>query len=291
MKTLNSFVLLFLIYAFAAIDLYAQEERRAAWQATRYDLTVNSTSLTIDRALVVRAVLAARNVGQGGGRTMTVRLNTAAEVRAASVANATATFRSRIDERNKLQQLTISLPAEIAPNQSVSVTLDYRLPVKENSGLAAISPEGMQFLPLSFWYPTPNTLFSLRGVDTAPFHITVNGVSGASVVSAGQVSGTTVEQPLNAQPFFLTGKWDTVEGTGEARGVSVWLPAGASADERKQGEVLVGLAAAARSFYAAALGAPPEIPIKLVTVLRRAGFSEAGTVLLDTAIVRRSKVD
>ena len=61
------------------------------------------------------------------------------------------------------------LPSSVAPSAVASVTVDYRLPVEENSGLATISPLGSQFLPASLWYPQLNTPFAIRGADTAPF--------------------------------------------------------------------------------------------------------------------------
>src|SRR5687767_3501437 len=54
-----------------------QEEARAAWQVLRFDITasINPSAGTAERALTGRAVLSVRNVGQGSGRTFTVRLN------------------------------------------------------------------------------------------------------------------------------------------------------------------------------------------------------------------------
>jgi tetratricopeptide (TPR) repeat protein len=150
---------------------------------------------------------------------------------------------------------------------------------------------GSQFLPLSFWYPTANTPFALRGADTAPFKLTVNTANGETVVSSGRANGQTFEQTLNSQPFFLTGTWDVLEGASDARGLSAFLAKGATAEERKQAEGLMALAAGARSFYAGLLGEAPDVPVRLVSVTRGGGFSESGTVLLDAAAFRRSKID
>lgn len=271
----------------------AQEEARAAWQVTRFDITASpgAGATAADRALNVRAVISARNVGQGVGRTLTVRLNPAAEIKAAALGDASATFTTRTEARTKLLQATITLPSAVASGGTVNVALEYRLPVTENTGLASISTEGAQFLPLSHWYPTPNTEFAPRGADAAATRLVVNGASGETIVSSGQASGAGFEQALQIQPFFLTGRWDALEGAGEARGVSAFLPAGASAEERQRGEALMALAAAARSFYAGLLGAAPESPLRLVAVRRGAGFDMGGTLLLDASVFRRSKTD
>src|SRR5437588_210811 len=87
------------------------------------------------------------------------------------------------------------LPTGVPPNATLKVTIDYRLPLTgQNTGLAAISPEGSQFLPLSFWYPAPNTPYAARGADYAPVHLTVNAPSGETVISSGPASGTTFDQ-------------------------------------------------------------------------------------------------
>lgn len=271
----------------------AQEEARAAWQVTKYDMTVSVG--VAERVLNARAALSAVNVGQGVGRTMTVRLSPQAEVKSASAGDAAATFRSRPEAKTGIQQVTISLPNAVNSGGAVNVAIEYRLALADNSALAAISPLNAQFLPLSFWYPTPNTQFALRGTDTAPFRLTVNAGGEASAISAGKSSGSaaaaTFEQPLYAQPFFLTGKWDAIEGAGDARGVSAFVPAGAAPPERRGAESAIVVAAAARAFFAAAFGEAPDVPIKLVTVERGAGFSEAGVVFISSAAYRRQKLD
>jgi tetratricopeptide (TPR) repeat protein len=267
----------------------AQDEPAAAWQVTKFDITANVASAG-ERALTARALLTLRNVGRGAGTTVTLRINPKAEVKAATVAGASATFRAG-DVRNDLQLIRVTLPAAVAPGGSVTVGVDYRLPVADNTGLAALSPTYSQFLPLSNWYPVNSSLASPRGVDVAPVRLTVNSTSGETVIASGRGGGSTFDQMLNTQPFFLTGSWDVSNGAGEANGVSAFMPKGAAAEERKQADELITLAAAARTFYAGLLGTAPDMPIKLVAVKRGAGFSEGGTLLLDAAAFRRTKVD
>jgi tetratricopeptide (TPR) repeat protein len=289
---LRQLILISILLLIASAHARAQEEARAVWQVVRFDVTATLPATPNERVLTARAVVNARNVGTGAGRTLTLRLNTAAEIKAAMVGDASAQHYARAESRTQLQQVTVTLPAAIAPGSAVSVTLDYRLPVSANTGLAALSPEGAQFLPLSGWYPSPNSQFSLRGADTAPLRLTVNGAGGEMIVSAGQATGASFEQKLSAQPFFLTGKWETIEGGAEARGVSALISRGATPDERKRAESLVALAASARSFYTGLFGALPEpAPIRLVGVNRGAGFDLGGTVLLDNAVFRRGKID
>lgn len=294
-----SFVLLVLILHLPfhpAAARQAEETRAAAWQVLKYDISANVGNVSVaERSLSARATITARNVGEGTGRTFTVRINPDAKINSASVGDASARFTTRAEARTRLQQVTVSLPAVVPTGGTLSVSLDYQLPVAENSGIAAVSHEGVQFLPLAFWYPTPNSPVAPRGWDYAPYRLTVAGLgAGETVVSAGQqaaAGGATFEQRLNGQPFFLAGRWDVVEGLGEARGVSAWLEAGAGQEERRRGEELIKLAASARAFYSGTLGQGPDVPLRLVGVRRGSGFDVAGTLLLDHAAFRRTKTD
>lgn len=279
-----------LLMLFLSSSVKAQEEARAAWQITHFDITASVQES--ERSLGAIAILTVRNVGGGAGTSFTFRINAKASIKSVTVGGATANFRNVPETRGDLQRVTTSLPAPVAPNAVLNVTVNYSLPVENNTGIAAIASPGTQFLPLSFWYPAPNTPFTVRGADTAPFRLTVNI---ANVVSSGAektTGGSSVyEQTLNAQPFFVQGEWDRIEGTGEGRGIAAYLPKGASAEERKQGEALIALSAAARVYYASLLGPATASPVRLVAVRRGAGFNDGGTILLEAGAFRRSKID
>src|SRR5438309_3542079 len=113
----------------------AQDEARAAWQVAKFDISVNN--LGSERALNARAVITLRNVGRGPGSTLTVRLNSLAEIKSITVGGATAGYRSLPDPRASsqrigAQRITINLPSAVAPNQTTIATIDYRMPVDEN---------------------------------------------------------------------------------------------------------------------------------------------------------------
>jgi hypothetical protein len=274
----------------SAIAVSAQDEPRAAWQATNFDITVSN--LGAERALNARAIVTLRNVGRGAGSTLSLRISTKAEIKSLSVGGAAAAYRALPEPRGGAQRLTITLPAAVAPNGSVTATVEYRLPVAENSGLAAISPVMSQFLPLSLWYPMANTPFAVRGADYAPFRVTVTGANALSSGTEKSANGNSVfEQALNGQPFFVAGAWDRVDGSGNAKGISAYLAKGANADEQKQAEALIGLANDARTFYAGMFGTAPAVPLRLIAVNRGAGFDDAGTVLISEGSFRRKKID
>ena len=260
------------------------------WQVTKFDVTANIQPA--DRTLNGTATISAINVGTAPGSTFTVRLNSKASVKAASVAGATATFRSTPDAKGDLQRIVVTLPASVPTNGAASVTINYVLRVEANTGLASISPISSQFLPLAFWYPMPSTPLTVRGVDTAPFTVSVNL---PNVVSSGveKTSGSSAsfEQPLYGQPFFVQGDWEKVEGAGEGKGITAYLPRGASAEERKRAESVIAFTNAARAYLVTALGPAPDVPLRLVTVRRGAGFSDGGTVLLDAEVFRLPKLD
>jgi hypothetical protein len=268
----------------------AQEEARAAWQITNFDITANVQQP--ERILGVVAILTATNVGRGTGASFTFRLANKASVKSVTIGGAAATFRTVPETYGNLQRFTVTLSSSVASGGTLVLNISYSLPVETNTGLAAISPIGSQFLPLSFWYPAPNTPFTVRGADTAPVRLVVNGAgviaSGTEKSSAGS---TVYEQPLFSQPFFVQGDWDKFEGTGEGKNITAFLPQGATAEEKKQAEAIINVAANARAFFAGLLGPGPEVPIRLVSVRRGAGFNDGGTILLESGAFRRAKVD
>src|SRR5438876_1013434 len=172
----------FLCIIILPINTRAQEEARAAWQVTNFDITVNNPGA--ERALNARATVSVRNVGLGSGATLTLRLNSKAEVKSVTVGGSSASFKSLPEPRGGAQRITITLPSAVPANQTAAATIEYRLPVEENSGLAAISPIAFQFLPLTLWYPSPNTSFAVRGADYAPFRLTINGATAIAIGEA-----------------------------------------------------------------------------------------------------------
>lgn len=282
---MRTLLLLALILCFA-MQAGAQAPATVIWQVNSFDINANVQQ--DQRSLNAVTTINATNVGSGSGRTLTVRLNSKASVKSVTVAGATATYRQQ-PPRADLQQIEISLPASVAPSGTVSAVVTYTLPVESNTGLAAISPIATQFLPLSFWYPMPNTPSSPRGADTAPFHLTVNIPNAIS--SGVEKAGGTFDQSLHGQPFFVQGDWDKLEGAADGRNVIVLLEKGADVDQRKHAEALIAFTAAARAFYAAALGPAPDTPLRLVAVRRGAGFNDGGTVLFDADTLRLPKLD
>jgi hypothetical protein len=269
----------------------AQEEARAAWQVTNFDITANVQQP--ERSLGVVAVITATNVGRGAGASFTFRMASKVSVKSVTVGGATANFRSVPETYGNLTRFTATLPTSVASGGSLLLNISYSLPVETNTGLTAISPIGSQFLPLSFWYPAPNTPFTVRGADTAPVRLQVNGtgVISSGIEKSNSAGATVYEQPLFVQPFFVQGDWEKVEGTGESKNIAAYLPPGGTAEMKKQAEAIINLAAGARAFYTGVLGPGPDVPIRVVSVRRGAGFNDGGTILIESGAFSRARVD
>lgn len=273
-----------LLVFFLSVSAFSQDDIRAqvVWQVKKYDIEVSFSG----RFLLGKASLTLQNIGNAAGSRVTLRINERAEVSSVLVNGTTANFtkgQERLGARN-LQRIIVSVPST-QPSAIVSLIVDYKLRVDENSGFSAISPIGSQFLPLSFWYPTPNSFYAPRGGDFAPFRLSVN--SQETVVSSGSQNGNVFEQKLNGLPFFVTGDWDVVN----VKGVSVYLPKGSGEFERQRASELASLFVEAKTFVASLLGTVDETPARIVAVRRGSGFADAGTVLLEIAAFRRSKID
>jgi len=288
MKTIIAFSLFLLLLQ---TPLAIGQTSTVIWQVNSFDINVNVQQE--QRLIAVAATLNATNVGNGQGRTLTVRLNSKVSMKSVAVAGAPATFRQGAEAKPDLQKFEISLPSTVAPKGNTSVTVNYTFPVESNSGLAAISPIGTEFLPDSFWFPMPNTPFTIRGADTAPYRISVNlpnAVAGGTE-KTGQAGSISFDQSLHGQPFFVQGDWDRIEGSGDNKGVIVLAPKGANAVERKGAETLISFAGAARTFFSTSLGPAPDVPIRLVAVRRGTGFSDGGTLLFDADALRLPRID
>lgn len=277
-------ILAVLIISFC-FSTFSQIEPRAsaAWQVKKYDINASFA----DRFLNATAVLNLQNVGNGAGSRLTLRITELAEVTSVQLNGATAVFtkgQEALGSSRNLQRIIVNLPS-IQPNATFTVSIEYKLKIDENNGLNAISPLGSQFLPLSFWYPTPNSHYAPRGADYAPFKLTVN--SAETLISSGTASGNSYEQKLNGQPFFLTGSWEIVE----SKGVTVYLPKGASEAEKQRANELATLMMEASTFTASLLGTIQSVPLRIVAARRGSGFGDSGTLLLDYGAFRRQKID
>src|SRR5215204_2619143 len=279
MKKFSAIIFAFLLFIFT-LSAFAQTDNRASktWEVQKYDIIATLPAAETDRFLNVRAVLNLRNASASSASSLTLRISPAAEVAGVKVNGTTADF-SKGEEKvgNGTLQRTIVRGVSAPAGGNVSVEVTYKLKVDENTGLNTLSPIGSQFLPLSFWYPTPNSWFFARGADFAPVRLQVGSGNGLTVVASGAESGDAFDQKLNTQPFFVTGSWDAVN----ASNVSVLLPKGASAEEQKRAGELAALAGDAKTFIANLLGAAPDSPVRIVAVRRGSGFASGGTILVD----------
>ena len=287
---MNKISSVFFTILLCIFSIFAQDDSRASitWQVQKYDISATLPQAETDRNLAVKAVLNLKNVSGSAGSRLTLRISPNAEVSAVKVNDATADF-SKGEEKlgtGTLQRILVRLPS-IPPNQIFSVSVDYKLNVKENSGLNSLSPVNSQFLPLSFWYPTPNSWYFARGADYAPFSLKVIPANNLTVLSSGAATANGFEQKLNGQPFFIAGNWDKTA----ANGVEVYQPKGTDAEAQKRAQELTGLASEAKIFTANLLGTAPDVPLRIIAAKSGAGFSGGGTIFVDDSVFRRQKID
>lgn len=287
-QTINSYLFLLLILYFPIV---AQDDSRSllTWQVQKYDITATLPQTDADRNLTAKAVLNLKNISSGSASSLTLRISQSATISAITINGAAADFSKReekISDSESLQKLSIRVPS-VQSGGNLTATVDYKLNVKENTGLNALSPIGSQFLPLSFWYPTPTSWFYARGGDFASYSIKVNPANGLTALASGVESAGGFDQKLYGQPFFIAGNWDKFD----ASGVAVYMPKGAGADEQKRAAELAALASEAKAFVAGLLGNSVDFPVKIISAKRGAGFSSGGTIFVDESVFRRSKID
>jgi hypothetical protein len=277
---------LFLSFASTA---FSQDDTRiaATWQVVKYDITATLPQAENDRNLTSKARLDLKNVSSRAASTLTLRISPSAVISAVTVNGSPADFTKGEEKLGSgaLQRIGIRVPS-VQPGGSLVATVDYKLAVSDNTGLGSISSVGAQFLPLSFWYPTPNSWYFARGADYAPYKVSVTS-AGHTVVSSGAEAAGAFDQKSAGQPFFVSGSWDTAN----AGGVAVLMPKGAGTEEQKAASELAALASDAKAFMVGLLGPAPDIPIRIVGVRRAGGFTSGGTILVDDGVFRRGRID
>lgn len=282
------FIAIFVFGLSAAV--IGQNRVTATWEVVRYDLNVTlPQNYRTGRDLDVVAKLDIKNVSESAYSRVTLRISDQADVSGVKVANAAADFRKgqeSIGGGRNLQRIIVSVPS-IAPGASSSITVTYKLRVKSNSGLAALSPVESQFLPTSFWYPTPNSWFFAAGADFAPYTLKINSAGTLEPISAGTRSAGDFDQKLNGQPFFAVGSWKKSEN----KGVSVFAPLGSGANEQERVNEIASLVSEANTYFSGLFGKNLTQPLTVVGVSRGAGFSDGGTIFVDEGVFRREQLD
>lgn len=287
----NHSIALLIFTVLLNLSLAAQDTGRtptATWQVLKYDLNVTLPP-DATRSVTVNAAISLKNVSGRPANTLTLRVSPLAEVSSVKINNATVEFsksEEKISSATSLQRLATRLTS-VAPDASFTAIIDYKINLKDNSALASVTPTASQFLPLSFWYPTPNSWYFPRGADSAAVKLKVTAPDGQTVVSAGSETGGAFESKLNGQPFFVTGNWEM----SSQNGVSVFMPKGAGNDGQKRSAELATILVDARTFLVGIFGKAPDIPLRIVAGRRGAGFGSGGTIIVDEAVFRRSKID
>ncbi len=285
---LLSFIFILLLASTAIVSQTPTERIAATWQVVSYDIAASLPANESDRNLTAKATIRVRNVTDRPATSLTFRINQNAEIASASV-NGAAIEAAKSQERlggATLQRVALRVPA-VAAGGELTAVIDYKIPVADNTGVNSISPVASHFLPLSFWYPTPNSWFFARGADYAPFKIRLTAPAGLTAISAGTESTGAFESKLNGQPFVAAGSWDRVDSSG----IAVHIPKGSGELAKARAAELATLLSEAKAFTEKTLGPVPNVPLWIVAMRRGGGFSTGGTVLIDEAVFRRQKID
>ncbi|MEQ1603587.1 MAG: hypothetical protein ABL999_01810 [Pyrinomonadaceae bacterium] len=287
LASIPCFIIFVLMFVTSIVAQDTARTAAATWQVQKFDIDVTLPQDNA-RTITARAALSIKNISGKPASTLTLRISPSAEVTAVKVNDSTADFTKNEEKiaTGSLQRIQTRFGA-VAADGSLAVTVDYKLTLKDNTALGSVSPGLSQLLPLSYWYPTPNSWFFPRGADVAAARVKVTGPSGVMVVSSGTESAAGFDQKLKVQPFFIAGNWDVAN----LSGVSVYMPKGTGVEGQKRGAELAALYSDAKTFVAGMLGKAPDVPSRIVSVRRGAGFGSGGTVLVDEALFRRSKID
>lgn len=275
------------LFIFLAGTIIVSAQTAATWQVQKYDLQITMPSGGTPRDVAVRSRIDVKNVSGRPANSLTLRMTSSATITAVRIGGTTADFSPAQEKIGgvTLQRFAMRI-APVPANGTASAEVDYTIKAGDNSGLMAVSPWASQFLPTSYWYPTPTSWFFPRGADFAPFRIQVVG-GNLTTVSAGTITSGAFETQAFSQPFFVAGNWERTE----AGGVEVYSPKTGTAAAKERATELAAVVAEARQFMSGLLGPAPNMPLRVVGVRRGAGFANGGTILVDEGVFRRSKLD
>src|SRR5437588_4228208 len=117
-RFLPAAILLSLLHFLASLA-FAQDEARAVWQLTNFDISANV--LQPERALAVVSVLTIKNIGSAAGSGFTVRINSKAVVGGVTANGGTVNYRALAEPRGYMQRVTLTIPAGVAAGATVNV--------------------------------------------------------------------------------------------------------------------------------------------------------------------------
>jgi len=281
--------LLIVSLAFSARGQIISQTASATWQVQKYDFDVTLPSDERGREVTVKALLNLKNISGRPATTLTLRMSPSASVSTVKINDAPAEpakGEEKITTGSNFQRLVMRF-APVAPDGTVTAAVDYKIDLKDNTSLASVSPTGSQLLPLSFWYPTPNSWYFTRGADAAPVRMRVHAPAGQSVVSAGAETAGAFDSAGSGQPFFVSGNWER----SDQNGVAVYIPKGSGPDALKRAAELGALVTDARAYVNGILATASSAPLRIVASRRGAGFSSGGTFIVSDAVFRRPKID
>jgi hypothetical protein len=281
----------FLVFVSAILGLAAavsaQTTTAPTWQVQKYDVDA-AFPQDSGRAIPIKAVVNLKNVSGKPATSLTLRISPNAEISTVRVNNSPLDF-SKAEEKfgsATLQRISLRLPA-IPADGLVTASIDYKINLKENTALNSLSPTSAQFLPLSYWYPTPNSWFFARGSDVAPVRVKATAAPGLTVLSSGIETAGAFEHKLYSQPFILAGNWE-VNNYGK---VAVYAPKGSTPEASKRGAELAGVLSDAVEYMTGILGKAPDVPLRVVASRRGSGYANSGVFVVDEGVFRRSKLD
>ena len=289
MKTSRIAFIFLLIFGLGVVAM-AQGEVRAVstWQVVQYEVESTLPTGERDRTMTVRANISLKNVSGKLASALTLRTGSIAELTALKVNDAAVEFVKSEEKVSSSLSLVrnVAKITGVAAGGTISVVVDYKITLKDNTGSSTMSPSTVQFLPTSYWYTTPNSWFFARGADNAPVTIRFGNLNGRNAVAAGVETSGNFAFDSSGQPFFSVGNWDITNTSG----VSIYSPKGESAAAKRASE-LASLLSEAKTFAEQYLGKPANMPLRVVSVRRGAGYTGGGVVLVDESVFRRQKID
>ena len=166
-------------------SVFAQDDARASatWQVQRYDINASLPQTASDRNLTAKAVLTLKNASNSPASTVTLRISSNATISAVGVNGGTADFLKREEKLASGETLQRARSRALGcARRDAHGVRRLQAGSKGKQWVEFHFSHRLQFLPLSFWYPTPNSWYFARGADYAPFKFKVAAPAGQTIL-------------------------------------------------------------------------------------------------------------
>lgn len=221
---------------------------------------------------------------------MDLYFHQAAQISAARINGAPASFEITGSRQEGAKWLTFRLDPPVPVDATVHVGVDYTLAIYERGLAGQIEPGATTVLTETHWVPYLHDFRSEHGADIAPAHLVITVPPDETAVFPGHLlreeraeTGVTTEwrSDLAIQPVVISGRYRTVEEERRGQRAVGYLFADMEASQEVAMRALLRRGLEICEHFADLYGPLPEAPLRIAAADRPGGYGLPRCLLLN----------